>query len=175
MIKTRLINMKWPQGRGFALKVDKGENRRRQTCRVTCVTRWAYIQDRKCGSICCFCDPDLHYSTRFLETGSPKCWLVGKTSLTSIQLIHPSGQTSREVLQRVYQTTDWNIVIIISLSYITSFLQHKNRSITMITIFLNVNIQYLLHFQINLFLIYCVVVIFPPKENKNKKVPMRVV
>lgn len=91
-----------------------------------------------------------------------KFWLVGKTSLTSIQLIHPYGQTSREVLQRVRpKLTDWNIVIIISLSYITSFLQHKNRSITMITIFLNVNIQYLLHFQINVFLIDFAVIIFP--------------
>lgn len=34
----------------------------------------------------------------------------------------------------------------------------------MITIFLNVNIQYLLHFQINLLLIYLVVIIFPPKK-----------
>lgn len=94
-----------------------------------------------------------------------------KTSHTSIQLIHPYGQTSREVLQRVRtirpKLSDWNIVIIISLSYITSFLQHKNRSITMITIFLNVNIQYLLHFQINLFLIYFVVIIFPPKTKQK--------
>lgn len=37
----------------------------------------------------------------------------------------------------------------------------------MITIFLNVNIQYLLHFQIDLFLIYLVVIIFPPiKQTK---------
>lgn len=47
----------------------------------------------------------------------------------------------------------------------------------MITIFLNVNIQYLLHFQIDLFLIYLVVIIFPPyKTNKIIKslVPLRV-
>lgn len=37
----------------------------------------------------------------------------------------------------------------------------------MITIFLNVNIQYLLHFQINLFLIYFVVIISPPKKNRK--------
>lgn len=37
----------------------------------------------------------------------------------------------------------------------------------MITIFLNVNIQYLLHFQIDLFLIYFVVIIFPLKNNKK--------
>lgn len=34
----------------------------------------------------------------------------------------------------------------------------------MITIFLSVNIQYLLHFQINLFLIYFVVIILTPKK-----------
>lgn len=39
----------------------------------------------------------------------------------------------------------------------------------MITLFLNVNIQYLLHFQINLFLIYFVVIIFPPTENNKIK------
>lgn len=43
----------------------------------------------------------------------------------------------------IYQTTDRNIVIIISLSYITSFTQHKNRSLTMITIFLSVNLLYI--------------------------------
>ena len=43
----------------------------------------------------------------------------------------------------------------------------------MITIFLNVNIQYLLRFQINLFLIYLVVIIFTPLKNKQKaQVPM---
>lgn len=51
----------------------------------------------------------------------------------------------QEVLHtvRIYQTTDRNIVIIISLSYITSFTQHKNRSLTMITIFLNVKLLYI--------------------------------
>lgn len=46
----------------------------------------------------------------------------------------------------------------------------------MISIFLNVNIQYLLHFQIDLFLIYFVVVISPLKNNKKIKalVPMSV-
>lgn len=51
----------------------------------------------------------------------------------------------QEVLHTVhiYQTTDRNIVIFISLSYITSFTQHKNRSLTMITIFLNVKLLYI--------------------------------
>lgn len=40
------------------------------------------------------------------------------------------------------------------LSYITNFLQHKNKSLTMITTFLSVNIHYLL--QTDLFLIYFV-------------------
>lgn len=50
----------------------------------------------------------------------------------------------------------------------------------MITIFLNVNIQYLLHFQINSFLIYFVVIIISPKKQTEKKtknktlVPLRV-
>lgn len=46
----------------------------------------------------------------------------------------------------------------------------------MITIFLNVNIHYLLHFQIDLHLIYFVVIIFPLKTNKKIKalVPMTV-
>lgn len=114
----------------------------------------------------------LHHSTRSFRNRIPKnVGSLVETSHTSIQLIHPYGQTSREVLQRVRsirpKLSDWNIVIIISLSYITSFLQHKNRSITMITIFLNVNIQYLLHFQINLFLIYFVVIIFPPKTKQK--------
>lgn len=102
-------------------------------------------------------------STRSLET-------IPKTSHTSVLLIHPHGQTSGEVLLRVrlHQKTNRNIVITISLSYITSFIQHKNRSLTMITIFLNVNIQYLLHFQINLFLIYFVI-ISPLKKNRKIK------
>lgn len=69
---------------------------------------------------------------------------LGNSSHPSIQLStlmakHP------EVLHtvRIYQTTDRNIVIIISLSYITSFTQHKNRSLTMITIFLIVNLRYI--------------------------------
>lgn len=40
----------------------------------------------------------------------------------------------------------------------------------MITIFLNVNIHYLLHFQIDLHLIYFVVIIFPLKNNNNNKI-----
>lgn len=65
---------------------------------------------------------------------------------------------------RVYRSkARRNIVKIISPSYITSFLQ-QNRSIAMITILLNVNIQYLLHFQINWFLIYFTLF---PKKNKS--------
>lgn len=76
------------------------------------------------------------------------------------------------------RSTHWNIVIIISLSYITSFLQHKNRSLTMITICLNVNIQYLLHFQIKLFLNYFLSssshIKRRKRENKELLVPMTV-
>ena len=39
----------------------------------------------------------------------------------------------------------------------------------MITIFLNVNIQYLLHFQINSFLIYSVVIILPTLKKQTKQ------
>ena len=39
----------------------------------------------------------------------------------------------------------------------------------MITRFLNVNIQYLLHFQINVFLIYFVVIISPKKKKEKRK------
>lgn len=73
-------------------------------------------------------------------------------------------------IQKSYslQLSDRNIVIVISLSYITSFTQHKNRSLTMITIFLNVNLLYILHFQRNIyFYIYAVVTITLKKKLKN--------
>lgn len=105
------------------------------------------------------------HTDHFYRHDPQKIGSLAKTC-THAHLTH--GQTSREVLQRVClirpKLTTWNIVIIISLSYITSFLQHKNRSLTMITLFLNVNIQYLLHFQINLFLIYFVIIIFPQQN-----------
>lgn len=144
MIKTWLINMKWPQG--FLLsRVDKGENRRTQTCRVTCVTRWVGCTSRTCGSIVC-ADVGIRHprppSLQYPIFTSPKCWLVGKTSHTSTRLIHlpphPMAKhpekCDREAALSDQKLADWNIVIIISLSYITRFLQHKNRSITMITI-----------------------------------------
>lgn len=73
---------------------------------------------------------------------------LGNSSHPSIQLStlmakHPEVQHT----VRIYQTTDRNIVIIISLSYITSFTQHKNRSLTMITIFLSQFTIYILHFK----------------------------
>lgn len=69
-----------------------------------------------------------------------------------------------------YQTTDRNIVIVISLSYITSFTRHKNRSLTMITIFLNVNLLYILHFQKYIFLfLRCCRHHIPQKEIREQK------
>lgn len=67
---------------------------------------------------------------------------VGNSSSIQLSTLMAKHQ---EVLHtvRIDQTTDRNIVIIISLSYITSFTQHKNRSLTMITIFLNVKLLYI--------------------------------
>lgn len=74
-----------------------------------------------------------------------------------------------------YQTTDRNIVIVISLSYITSFTQHKNRSLAMITIFLNVNVQYIYcifkEIYIFIFSIYAVVVVTISLKTKWKMNP----
>lgn len=131
---------------------------------VTCVTGWAYIWDRKC-SVCCHFFSFL-CSTQPLQTGSPKCWLVGKTSQASIRLIHPHGQTSREVKTKAHWLE--HCYNHFSFLYYKLLYNIKNRSIAMITIFLNVNIQYLLHFQIKVFLIYFVVIIFPPKKQKTK-------
>lgn len=97
-----------------------------------------------------------------------RCWQNPHThpfSSFTLMAKHPEKCYRESIRPKL---TDWNAVIIIYLSYITSFLQHKNRSITMITIFLNVNIQYLLHFQINLFLIYVIVIILPPLKIKTK-------
>lgn len=65
-------------------------------------------------------------------------WIFG-TSIPArflvVKLAHiqPHGQTSRSATDRIHH---WNIlrIFITFLSYITSFLQHQNRSITMITI-----------------------------------------
>lgn len=88
-------------------------------------------------------------------------------------MIHPHGQTSTSATVCSSQTTDRNIVIVISLSYITSFTQHKNRSLTMITIFLNVNLPYILHFQRNIYLYYFIFTLlsspFPSKKEKEQK------
>lgn len=60
-------------------------------------------------------------------------------------------------------------LLIVPLSYITQFLQHKNRSLIMITIFLKVNIQYLLHFQIY----FVIIVTQKPKVPIGRSVRQR--
>lgn len=134
----------------------KGENRWRQRRRSTCVTR--YIQDRKSFIRVCVC-----------WGGSPPTSTAGpadETSHTSVKLVPPGGHPEKCPL---YETTHWNTVRIISLSYITSFLQHKNRSLTMITICLNVNIQYLLHFFPDKPVSHLLFVIITPLKKKEKK------
>ena len=158
--------MKWPQGLRWEQEETNVSGRLCDQVRME-VSAQFLLLFLLSSCVSSLQPPDLYKQDPQKRVGS----LVNRH--TSIQLVHPFGQTSREVLQRVRsirpKLTDWNIVIIISLSYITSFLQHKNRSITMITIFLNVNIQYLLHFQINLFLIYSVVIILPTlKKTQNK-------
>lgn len=148
MIKTWLINMKWPQG--FLLfSVDSARRRSREHASGT-------------GSVGTSFSLRL-YTTRRVD---PE-----QTDPQKHRRTHPFSSftlTAEHPEKCYYHTKAHRLVIIISLSYITSFLQHKNRSITMITIFLNVNIQYLLRFQINLFLIHLVVVIFTPPKKQTR-------
>lgn len=138
----------------------KGENRWRQRRRSTCVTR--YIQDRKSFVRVCVCGWVVGLGGIAAHLHCRACWW----NLTHVHLVPPGGHPEKCPL---YETTHWNTVRIISLSYITSFLQHKNRSLTMITICLNVNIQYLLHFFPDKPVSHLLFVIITPLKKKEKK------
>lgn len=97
------------------------------------------------------------------KVGSLSIPLACSHPLSSFTPVWP--KTSREGLQSSCLDRRYN-----HLSFLYySFLQHKNRSSAMITLLLNGNIQYLLHFQINSFLIYFVVIIFPLQRNIKTK------
>lgn len=133
MIKTWLINMKW------VLLLDKVRTGADAT-----------VSKRPGQEVRFHC---LRVVTCLLH--SPQ--LKDRRNLKKVSLAKRPERRSRVYRSKARR----NIVKIISPSYITSFLQ-QNRSIAMITILLNVNIQYLLHFQINWFLIYFT--LFPKKK-----------